>query len=252
MGTRMPRPLPALFALLVLFPAAALAADGPDFAKIDDLFTKRSDAAASKEEEALLAEAMKAKPDDPQVLWRQARWNVWKADSLSGDAKKELGKATWELGDKIAKLDPKLTEGPYFGALGVGQYSEGAGILNALAQGLEGKFNDRLDKAIQMNASYDHGGPMMTKGRYFFSLPWPKRDLTKSAEWYNKCLAKHAYNARCHLYLAETLLADGKAKEAKAQLDAVMTGPEAYDPPEVARVRVLAKKLQPQVEKEIK
>jgi len=247
----MPRPLPALLALSLLFPAAAFA-DGPDLAKIDEVFLKRIDPAAAKEQEALLAEAMKAKPEDPQVLWRQARWNAWKADTMSGDAKKDLGKQTWELGDKIVKLDPKLAEGPYFGALGVGQYSQGAGILNALAQGLEGKFNDRLDKAIQMNASLDNGGPMLAKGRYFFSLPWPKRDLAKSADWYNKVLAKHPYNVRAHLYLAETLLADGKAKDAKAHLDAALAGSDTYDPSEVARVRSMAKNLQPQIEKELK
>lgn len=246
----MPRTLSTLLALSLLFPAAALA-DGPDFAKIDEVFLKRIDPAAAKEEESLLAEAMKAKPDDPQVLWRQARWNAWKADTLSGDAKKELGKQTWELGDKIAKLDPKMVEGPYYGALGVGQYSQGAGILNALTQGLEGKFNDRLDKAIQMNASVANGGPMLAKGRYYFSLPWPKRDLGKSADWYNKCLAKHPYNVRAHLYLAETLLADGKAQEAKAHLDAALSGSDTYDPSEVARVRSMAKQLQPKIEKEL-
>ncbi|HEY8206320.1 MAG TPA: hypothetical protein VIG99_02485 [Myxococcaceae bacterium] len=240
-----------LCVLLVLFPAAAFA-DGPDFAHLDELFAKRSDPAASKEVESLLAEAMKSFPDNAQVVWRQARWNVWRASSLSGDAKKDLGKLTWELGDKIAKLDPRLVEGPYYGALGIGQYSEGAGIVNALMQGLEGKFNDRLDKAIQMNADFDHGGPMMTKGRYFWSLPWPKRDLAKATEWLNKCLAKHAYNARCHLYLAETLLDDGKPQEAKAQVDLVMSGPDAYDPPEVAQVRGLAKKLQPKIEEKLK
>jgi len=243
--------LRTLCALLTLLPAAALA-EGPDLARIDELFTKRGDAAAAKEEESLLAEAMKARPDDPQVLWRQARWNSWKADSLSGDAKKNMGKVTWELADRVAKLDPKLAEGPYYGAIGIGQYSEGAGILNALAEGLEGKFNERLDRSIQMNPSLAHGGPLLAKGRYFFKLPWPMRNLTKSQEWLNKVLAKHPYNARAHLYLAETLLADGKAQDAKKHVDQAVTGDDSYDPAEVARVRVLAKKVQAEIEKELK
>jgi len=53
----MPRTLPALLTALVLFPAAALA-DGPDLAKIDEAFAKRSDPATAKEEDSLLAEAM--------------------------------------------------------------------------------------------------------------------------------------------------------------------------------------------------
>jgi hypothetical protein len=248
MGSPMVR---TLCALCLLLPAAAFA-DGPDVARLDELFLKRGDPEAAKQEDALLAEAMKAKPDDPQVLWRQARWNSWKADGLpNGDAKKNISKQTWELGDKAAKLLPSAAEGYYYAALGIGQYSEAVGILNALAEGLEGKFNERLDKSIQLNASLDSGGPLVTKGRYFFSLPWPMRNLGKSAEWLNKCLAKHPYNLRAHLYLAETLLKDGKAREAKAHIDQVMTGSDSYDPAEVVRVRAQGKKLKVEIEKEL-
>src|SRR6186997_629065 len=97
--------LRTLCALFLLLPAAAIA-EGADVARLDELFQKRGDPAAAKEEEALLAEAMKASPEDPQVLWRQARWNSWKADSTSGDTKKNLSKQTWQLGDKVAKLLP--------------------------------------------------------------------------------------------------------------------------------------------------
>src|SRR5262249_42542387 len=157
-------------------------------------------------------------------IWRQARWLSWKADTLAGDAKKNMGKATWQMAERAVKAAPALPEGHYYAALGIGQYSEGAGIINALAEGLEGKFNERLDKAISINGSIDNGGPMVLKGRYFFTLPWPMRNLNKSSEWFNKALAKHPYNLRAHLYLAETMLKDGKAKDAKPHLDLALTG----------------------------
>jgi len=241
-----------LLALCLLLPSYAFA-DGPDLAKIDDLFQRRGDPSAAKEEEALLAEAMKTGAENPEVLWRQARWNTWKGDAMGkGDEKKNLGKATWELGDKVVKLAPKMVQGHYFGALGIGQYSQGVGILNALAEGLEGKFNERLDKAIAIDPSFDNGGPLITKGRYFYELPWPMRNLGKSAELLNRCLAKNPGNARAHLYLAETLLKDGKAKEAKPHIDQVMTASDAYDPAEVARVRGWGKRVQAEIDKELK
>ena len=258
--------LRTLCALLLALPVAALADDppaaspagpavpaGPNLARIDELYMKRGDPGAAKEEEALLAGAMKAAPDDPQVLWRQARWHSWKADDMGeGEAKKKLGKEIWALGDKVARLRPDMAEGYYYGALGVAQYSQGAGILNALAEGLEGKFNQRLDKSIQIDASLDSGGPMSTKGRYFYELPWFLRNLTKSAEWLNRCLAKHPESLRCRLYLAETLLADGKAREAKVQIDQVMNGSGAYDPAEAALIKARGKKVQSQIEKELR
>lgn len=242
--------LRTLCLLTLLIPAAALA-EGPDLDKIDQLYLRRDDPAASKEEEALLADAVKQAPEDPQVLWRKARWLSWKADNTSGDAKKALGKEAWALGDKIAKLAPDMAEGPYYGALGIGQYSEAAGIINALMEGLEGKFNERLDKAIQMNPALNNGGPMSTKGRYFWSLPWPKRDLKKSAEWLTRCLAQHPENLRARVFLAQTLLAEGKPKEALAHVEQALTA-EGKDPAEVARVRAMAKKVKAEIEKELK
>jgi len=251
--------------LLLVLPAIALAEGppaaapaeapraGPDLARLDELYMRRGEPAAAGEEERLLADAVKAFPDDPEVLWRQARWISWKADDLGeGEIKKKLGKEIWALGDKVARLRPAMAEGYYYGALGVAQYSQGAGILNALAEGLEGKFNQRLDKSIQLDASLDGGGPMSTKGRYFFELPWFLRNLGKSAEWLNRCLAKHPESLRARLYLAETLRADGKVKEAKAQIDQVMNGGDAYDPAEAARIKARGKKVQAEIEKELR
>lgn len=232
--------------------AASAAPAQPDLAKLDALWKQRGDAAAAKEQEALLEAGAKQWPDVPGVLWRLARWKAWVADSASPERKKALGKETWALGDRITKLDPKSAEGHYYGALGVGQYSQAVGILNALGEGLEGKFNERLDKAIQLDPSIDDGGPMLVKGRYFYELPWPLRNLEKSAEWLNKCLSKHPYNLRARTYLAETLLKDGKAQQAKEQIDRAVNGSGDYDPAEVARVKTMAKKVQAEIDKELK
>jgi tetratricopeptide (TPR) repeat protein len=267
-----------LSALLVLAPAAALAQEpkpaaaapavpaaqaapaadapaapaGPDLAKLDALWLKRGESAAAKELEGLLDAAAKQWPDNPAVLWRLARWKYWDADTAGAAKKKTVGKEVWALGDKVAKLDPKSAEGAYYGALGIAQYSYGVGILNALTEGLEGKYNERLDKAIQLNASLDGGGPMLAKGRYFFELPWPMRNLGKSAEWLNKCLSKHPNNLRAHMYLAETLLKDGKAQKAKEHIERALNGSGDDDPAEAARVKVDAKKVQTEIEKELK
>jgi hypothetical protein len=231
--------------------AAPAAPSAPDPGKLDALWLKRWDEGAAKELEGLLEAAIAQQPDNPAVVWRMARWKSWLADTAPPEKKKALGKEVWSLGDKAIKLDPKGAEGHYFAAVGVGQYSQGVGILNALAEGLEGKFNERLDKAIQLNASIDDGGPMVAKGRYFFELPWPMRNLEKSAEWFNRCLGKHPYNLRAHLYLAETLLRDGKAPKAKEHIDQVVNGSTSYDPAEAARVKNMAKKVQTEIDKEL-
>jgi len=123
----------------------------------------------------------------------------------------------------------------------MGNYSTAVGILKALGEGIESKFNERLDKAISLNDDIDLAGPLLAKGRYFYELPWPKRDLDKSKESLEKALKKHPENLRAWLYLADTQLKDGDAKKAKESIDKALNGSGAYDPPETKRVKALAR-----------
>ncbi len=134
----------------------------------------------------------------------------------------------------------------------MGAYSEAVGILTAIGEGLESKYNERLDAALKMDPSYERGGPLLAKGRYYYELPWPKRDLKKSASFYQKVLTKHPEQLRAWLYLAETLLADGEERQAHEAILKVFQGSVDYDPAEGHRVQGWAKRVQTAIEKELK
>jgi hypothetical protein len=125
------------------------------------------------------------------------------------------------------------------------------GILKALGEGLEGKFVENLDYSIKNNETFDRFGGHTAKGRYHWELPWPKRDLKKSKEELQKSIDKHPEHLRNYLFLAETLLKDGDAKAAKVQVDKVLNGDAAYDPPESRRVKGWAKDVAAQIDKEL-
>lgn len=238
---------------LILLPALALAEGADTYAKIDALLERRDDPTALKEVEAELEAALKASPEDFGLLVRQARFKYWLADSTpNGEPKKRLGKELWSIAERMVKLAPGSPEGHYYAALGIGAYSEAVGIINALAEGLEGKFNTRLDKAIQLAPSYDHAGPLIAKGRYFQSLPWPMRNYQKAIEFYQKAIAKNPEALRAYHYLAETQLRDGKAKAAKETVAKAVNGAVEYDPPEGRRVRQMAAKLQADIQKALR
>ena len=243
-----------LLAVLVLVTSPALAATPEELSSWDALYARRGEAAAVKELDEALSQALKASPEDFEVLWRAARLRNWQAEGASSDpkVKKNLGKQTWELGDKARKLAPERVEGQYFAALGVGAYSQAVGILTALGQGLEGKYNERLDAALKIDPLYERGGPLLAKGRYYYELPWPKRDLKKSASFFQKVIAKHPEQQRAWLYLAETLLADGEEKKAHEAILKVPQGSVGYDPAEGQRVQGWAKKAQAAIEEELK
>jgi tetratricopeptide (TPR) repeat protein len=241
-----------LLALLLLVASPSLAAEPQVLAELDALFAKRGDAAAFKELEAALKKASAAAPDDYELVWRQARSRQWEADGAKDERlKKALGRQTWDLGERAVKLAPERVEGHYYAATGIGAYSQAVGIMKALGEGLEGKFNERLDKALQLNPDFDGGAPLLAKGRYYYELPWPKRDLAKSASLYEKALAKFPGNLRAHLFLAETLLKDGKAEKAREAIQKVKQGSTAYDPAEARRVQELAKKVETEIEEEL-
>ena len=238
--------------LLAAFPV--LAATPEELSSWDALYEqKRGEPAVVKQLDEALKKAVEATPEDYEVLWRAARIRNWQADGTTdAKVKKSLGKQVGELGDRARKVAPDRVEGHYFAALGIGAYSEAVGILTALGEGLESKFNERLDTALKIDAMYGRGGPLLAKGRYFYKLPWPKRDLTKSTSHFQKALAKHPEALRAWLYLAETLLADGEEKKAHEAILKVTQGSGGYDPAEAQRVKEWARPVQAAIEEKLK
>jgi tetratricopeptide (TPR) repeat protein len=242
-----------LLALFVVLSLPALAATPEQLSAWDALYARRGDAAALKQLDEALGQAQKATPDDFEVLWRLARVRQWQADGATdAKVKKNLGKQGWELGDKARALMPGRVEGHFFAAAGIGLYSQAVGILTALGEGLESKYNERLDTALKIDSMYERGGPLVLKGRYYYELPWPKRDLKKSASYFQKALARFPEQLRARLYLAETLLADGDEQQAHDTILKVTQGSVGYDPAEGQRVQGWAKKVQAAIEEELK
>jgi len=251
-----------LFLLFLFRPALSLAADGADagltatgtdpaVSSLDVLWTERGDPAKADEAIRVANAAVAAHPDDVELMYRCARATLWVGDGEeNNDRKQKLGRDVWDLGERMVKAKPSWVGGHYYAAAGIGIYSQAVGILRALGEGLEGKFNERLDKAIELDQKFQKEMPLIAKGRYYFELPWPKRNLGKSATWYRKALALDPNNLRATAWLGETLWRDGDVAGARAQLAKVQEGHVPDDPPEEARVKSIAKKIAAQMDKE--
>ena len=243
--------LVASLAAVLLWAPPGLAAPPEELASLDALYVKRADDAAVKELDASLSKALEAAPQDYELLWRMARILQWQADGSPEKLKKTLARRTWDTADRARAAAPDRVEGQYYAALGIGSYSQAVGILKALGDGLEGKFNERLDAAIRIDSGYERGAPLMVKGRYHYELPWPKRDLKKSAELLQKVTAAHPANLRAWMYLADTLLAQDEPKKAQEAILKVSEGSTAYDPPEGRRVQQQAKAVRTRIEEKL-
>ena len=243
--------------LLALLCAQRAAAEDASalLAKIDALQPSRD--TSEKELDALITQALAAAPNDYGVLWRAARHHCWIGEGPSAKARREQeAKQCWDLGAKAAALKPEAVEGNYFAAAGAGQYSTEIGILKALSKGMEGTFNGYLDKAIAIDRKFFFAAPLLAKGRYHYSLPWPKRSYSKSVDRYKEALALYPNQIRAKLWMAETLVADGDAKVAKSYIDQVEAQLAAdgagADMPEVRRVKGWLEPVKKKVQEELK
>jgi hypothetical protein len=232
-------------AIVVVSVCAASAAHGQGLQqRWDELWAKRETADAQNELARMAKSELARDPDSFDGNWRRAALLVWQADGAAdgSELKAALGKLAWEAGDKAVAAKPGDVRGHYYAGTGIGLYSEGVGILTALSQGLEGKFRDRIQTALKIDKDFLDGGPQVVWGRYFFKLPWPKRDVGQSIRVLSAAVEEHPKNLRAKLYLGDSLAEDGKGAEAKRIVQELVDAPLQGDVPEQKRMKDLAKK----------
>jgi len=213
----------------------------------DDLWKRRDDSAVLQELERITQEHLAQDPNGFETTRRQAALVAWQADGDpdGSEDKAAKGKIAWEAGDKAIQANPGDVRGHYFSGVGLGLYSEGVGILTALSQGLEGKFRERLLAALRIDKDFLDGAPQVVWGRYFFKLPWPKRDPDESIRVLRIALRTHPGNWRAKFYLAESLYLNklpGQEDEAQALVQQILDAPGGRDPPEEKRIKEMARK----------
>ena len=240
-----------LLTCLLTVPAVASAEDPgmPDaasyVARLDELWKTRDEEASVKATNDAIREGVRAFPTDYQILWRASRFRWWEADGEAAEKRKRMvAKEGWNYANRALEAKAGGTEAKYYLALSIGAYSQAVGVLKAISEGLEGTFVEALDYAIAHDEGFDRAGGHTAKGRYWWELPWIKRDLKKSKAEIEKGLALHPEHLRNYYYLAQTLEKDGDKAGARAALEKALSGADAYDPPEARRVKAWARAYQ--------
>jgi len=210
--------------------------------RFDRRWSQRDERSVLEELYNLAKDAQKKNANDFDANLRLAAVLVWQADGLADgtNAKAQSGKQGWNLAEKALAVNPEDVRAQYYGGTGIGLYSEGVGILTALGEGLEGKFRSRVEAALRLDKNFLDGAPQVLWGRFFFKLPWPKRDVAESIKVLRTCIQEHPHNLRAKLYLAESLLDDGKKQEAKQLIEQIDVAPIGVDPPEDRRIKARA------------
>lgn len=162
-----------------------------------------------------------------EACWKIARSYFFIGDGLpETDAMKErhreMGEQGMPYGKKALALNPGGIEGHYYYALCIAEYSIGISIVKALAKGLGPEYEKHVGKAIEIDRQYDGAGPLRAMGRYWYKLPWPKRDLKKSILYLKEAAEAAPYSKRGRVYLAESYLKGDDRGLAQAELRAAV------------------------------
>jgi len=193
-------------------------------ARMDALWLHRDTGSAVQELVLVATGAVTTDPQDYEAEWRLARAYFWVAYTQSNRvAKKAMAGKAMEWAERARAQRPNRVEAHYLYAIAIGQYADTIGIVQAVMDGVAGKFEAEARRAYEIDRDYSYGAPGTVLGRYYFMLPWPQRDLELSRRYLEDVVARHPSSLVARCYLAETYYELGQRGKAREQLAYVLT-----------------------------
>jgi tetratricopeptide (TPR) repeat protein len=195
----------------------------------DDIYAKSNatvDGGSAEMENALVAldHAVKLDPKSYEAAWKAARACAWLADDLWDDKTKRahFSGRGMEYAKTAVETNPDRVEGHYYSGINGG--------AQATTKTIGGRFmvpsiRDAWKKAMQINATFDHGGPPRVLGSlYAQAPPWPASigDPDQGVELLNQALMIAPDYPQNALLLGDALFKDEKYQEATDQYRKVL------------------------------
>ncbi len=148
------------------------------------------------------------------------------AEKVPAKQKKALTDAM-EIGEKILADHPSSVALNYQMAGAWGTWGELNGIFSSARKGVADKVKKLAETAEELDPSYAEGGAYRTLGRLHYKAPripfiisWPSKK--ESQKYLEKAVKLGPTNLTNHLFLAETLFANGNNKKALRQIDYIL------------------------------
>jgi tetratricopeptide (TPR) repeat protein len=188
----------------------------------DQLCNEMKDMATAKEAEALYLKSLGMTDSEYDVYWRLSRILYYIGEHTE---KKKEKKGIFARGvyyaEKAVELEPEKPDGHYWLGVNHGKVGETRGVLKSLA--LVKPIKNAMNKVIELERSYEDGGPDRVLGRVFFKLPgFAGGDKKKSLEHLLKSKEYGPEDALTRIYLAETYLALKEKDKAREELEYVL------------------------------
>jgi len=204
-------------------PAETQAASGP-MEKANQLLDTK-DMGNLKKAIGIYENILENKPDNFGAAWRCAfacREYALQAQHQQVEDWKDICAEYGEKGmgyaQKAMDLKPDKPHGYFFYGLSVGVYSDGVGLVTALKEGLKDKTQKNLEKAYEIDKTFQNGGPMLALGRFWQKVPWPYHDEDKAMQYYRELQDSPYFGKKVERYIFPAeILADKWGDEPKKE-----------------------------------
>ena len=193
----------------------------------DALYARRDDLASARQAAAIWEARLKQNPKDFESAWKLARALYWLGGHASEAERKALLERGIAAGRTAVSLEPNRPEGHFWIAANMGALAESFGMRQGLKY--RGDIRDEMLMVLKLDPAFQKGSADRALGRWYYKVPGLfGGSRKKSEEHLRKSLTYDANSTVSHYFLAETLIADGRKDEARAELQKVIDVP--FDP----------------------
>lgn len=191
-------------------------------ARADELFSEMADMAMAEQARSKYQEAMLKAGDKYDAFWKMARILYYiGAHTDSNKEKKAIFGQGIYYAKRAVELQPQKPDGYFWLGVNYGVYGEARGVLNSLF--LVDDIKEAMNKVIELDRSYEDGGPDRVLGRVYFKLPgFVGGSNEKSLEHLLKSKEFGPNDPVTHIYMADTHLALKEIDKAREELEFIL------------------------------
>lgn len=213
--------------LLIIFMSFSLSLFSQEadelIAQADELYLEMKDMATAEKARDLYLKAFEVAEDNYEAYWKLSRILYYVgANTEIKKEKKAIFQQAIEYAKKAVELEPEKPDGYYWLGVNYGVYGEARGVMKSLF--LVNDIKKAMNKVIELEHSYEEGGPDRVLGRVFFKVPGiAGGSKKKSLVHLQKSLEFGPNDPLTRYYLAETYLAKKEVEKSRAELDFILS-----------------------------
>ena len=190
----------------------------------DALYARRDDPASARQAAAIWESRLKQDPKDFEAAWKLARARYWLGGHAPEAERKPLLEGGIAAGRTAVSLAPNRPEGHFWIAANMGALAESFGLRQGLKY--RGAIRDEMLIVLKLDPAFQKGSADRALGRWYYKVPGLFGGSRKKSEEHLRRSLTHDPNSTASRYfLAETLIADGRKDEARAELRKVIDAP---------------------------